>query len=58
MVLDGWDDVMAGPRPTNSRFLKGLSVNTSGNHLIFNLIIYIFFLKNYLIKNFRFEFSI
>ncbi|XP_015068255.1 dormancy-associated protein 1-like isoform X2 [Solanum pennellii] len=30
MVLDGWDDVMAGPRPTNSRFLKGLSVNTSG----------------------------
>ncbi|KAG5613948.1 hypothetical protein H5410_013772 [Solanum commersonii] len=28
MVLDGWDDVMAGPRPTN-RFLKDLSINTS-----------------------------
>lgn len=35
MVLDGWDDVMAGPHP------KALSINTSGNYYAFNLIIYL-----------------
>ncbi|XP_059283559.1 dormancy-associated protein 1-like isoform X2 [Lycium ferocissimum] len=28
MVLDGWDDVMAGPHPTTG-IIKGLSISTS-----------------------------